>query len=244
MARRISTEKFLNTVIEKSVDHDRILRRGIDQRRNGLEDLYGQPFIVYGDESSPATFYISISPDYIYLERYAFKFVIQPYQTSVTGGTSGETVIVDNRNLTIENANATNPHTHQITPNPHNHTTRPHTHNLITGKSFIHTTSTNWEVWIAGVNVTEYLQEQVADIPGAWLGERGEAVYPTNSLEETGERVNFFDILDVVNVMHAEGKHEHVNKLLKPELKIVEIKSDAPFGIQAYLYLKYSNINR
>lgn len=236
MSRRVRTEDFLNALAERTIDHHRILRRDINQRRNGLEDLYGQPFIVYGDAGNPAEFYISISPDYIYLERYAFKFVIEPYQTTVTGGTDSVTVQVDNRTLNIQND--------EITPNPHNHGTRPHTHNLIKGKSFIHTTSTNWEVWIAGVNITEYLQEQVADMPGGWLGERGEAVYPTNSLEETGERVNFYDILDVVNVMYAEGKITDLNKLLKPELKLVEIKSDAPFGIQAYLYLKYNNVNR
>lgn len=236
MARQVTFEKYLNSLSEQIIDHHKVLKRDINQRRNGLEDLYGQPFIVYGDGSNPATFYISISPDYIYLERYAFKFVIQPFQTTVTGGTSSETVTVDNRNLTIQN--------NQINPNPHNHGTRPHTHTLIKGTSFVHTSSTNWQVWIAGVNITEYLQEQVADMPGGWLGERGEAVYPTNSLEESGERVNFFDILDVVNVMEAEGRTDDLNKLLKPELKVVEIRSDAPFGIQAYLYLKYNNVNR
>lgn len=236
MAREVSIQKAFNMLAEKTVDHNRILRRDINQRRNGLEDLYGQPFIVYGDASNPATFYISISPDYIYLERYAFKFVIEPYQMTVSGGTDSATVTVNNRNLTIDND--------EIKPNPHNHTTQSHTHNLITGKTYIHTTSTDWEVWIAGVNVTDYLREQVADMPGAWLGERGEAVYPTNSLEEDEERVNFYDILDVANVMQAEGKTTQVDKLLKPELKKVEIKSNAPFGIQAYLYLKYNAVNR
>lgn len=243
MSRLVSADKILNTLAERTIDHNRILKRHINQRRNGLEDLYGQPFIVYGDASNPATFYISISPDYIYLERYAFKFVIEPYQTTVTGGTDSVAVTVNNRNIEVKKKSGTSDQ-YELDPNPHNHTTQAHTHNLITGKSFIHTTSTNWQVWIAGVNITSYLREQVADMPGAWLGERGEAVYPTNSLEEDGERVNFFDILDVVNVMKAEGKDTEVNKLLKPELKEVEIRSDAPFGIQAYLYLKHNSINR
>ena len=243
MARTVRTEQFLSALAEKTIEHHRFLKRGINQRRNAVEDLYGQPFIVYGDASNPGEFYISISPDYIYLSRYAFKFVIQPYQTTVTGGTDSVAVTVDNRNLTIEESQG-NPHTHEIKPNPHNHTTRPHTHNLITGKSFIHTTSKDWEVWIAGVDITEYLQEQVMDMPNGWLGDKGEGVYPTNSLEEDADKVNFYDILDVVNVMYDEGRIADINKILKPELKQVQIKSDAPFGIQAYLYLKYDNVNR
>lgn len=235
-------DQYLNALSERTIDNARQLKRGIDQRRNGMEDLYGQPFIVYGDASNPATFYISITQDYVYLERYAFKFVIQPYQTTVTGGTESATVTVDNRNLTIEEANATNPHKHDITPNPHNHTTRPHSHNLITGKSFVHTTSKNWEVWIAGVNITPYLKEQVADIEDGWLGDKGEGIYPNNTLD--GELVNFYDILDVASVLTAEGKTSQREALLRPELKEVQVKSDAPFGLQAYLYLKLPHLNR
>ena len=46
------------------------------------------------------------------------------------------------------------------------------------------------------------------------------------------------------DVMDAEGKTTERDKLLAPEMKLVEIKSDAPFGIQAYLYLKLSHLNR
>lgn len=233
MARTVSTEKFLNTIAERTIDNTRLIKRDINQRRNGMEDLYGVAFTEYGDASNPASFYISISPDMVYLERFAFKFVIEPYQTTVTGGTDSATVQVNNRSLNIQND--------AITPNPHNHSTEPHTHNLITGKSFIHTTSTYWEVWIAGVNITDYLREQVADIPNGWLGQKGENIYPNTRLDDV---IYFYDILDVASVMDAQGKTEERDKLLIPEMKKVEIKSDAPFGIQAYLYLKLSHVNR
>lgn len=232
MARDISIESYLNSLTERVIDHHNVLKRDINQRRNGMEDLYGEPFIEYGDASNPATFYISISPDYIYLERYAFKFVIKPYQTTITGGTDSATVTVNNRNLSIEGSGSSA----EIRPNPHNHGTQPHTHNLITGKSFVPTTSTNWEVWIAGVNITDYLIEQQG---GRWI--RGEGIYPNNQLDDIED---FYDILDVAGVLDAEGKIAQRDALLRPELKKVEIKSDAPFGIQAYLYLKYSHINR
>lgn len=241
MARTVRTEKILNTLAERTIDNTRVLKRNINQRRNGMEDLYGQPFIEYGDASNPASFYISISPDMVYLERYAFKFVIKPYQTTVTGGTDSATVTVNGRSLNIADAAPSNPHTHGITPNPHSHSTDPHSHNLITGKSFIHTTSKNWEVWIAGVDITDYLKEQVSDITDGWLGDKGEGIYPNTRLDDI---VYFYDILDVASVMDAEGKTEERDKLLAPEMKLVEIKSDAPFGVQAYLYLKLSTVNR
>ena len=234
MARLVRTEKVLNTLAERTIDNYRVLKRGIDQRRNGMEDLYGVAFTEYGDASNPASFYISISPDMVYLERFAFKFVIKPYQTTVTGGTDSATVQVDNRSLSVSN--------NSISPNPHNHTTRPHTHNLIDGISFVTTTSKSWRVKIAGVDITPYLQEQVADIRGGWLGDRGEAAYPNQELED--ERENFYDILDVASVLDAEGNTTDRDKLLKPEMKKVEILSDAPFGIEAYLYLKLSHLNR
>lgn len=237
MARTVATEKILNALAEKTIDHNKILRRDIDQRRNGMEDLYGVVFSEYGDANKPATFYISISPDMVYLERFAFKFVIKPYQTTVTGGTDYATVTVNNRSLEINED--------EIDPNPHNHTTQPHTHNLITGISEVSTTSDDWQVWIAGVDITDYLKEQVADLGNGWLGDRGEnEVYPTNQLEEDGNKVNFYDILDVASVLTALGKDEEREKILKPEFKKVEIKSNAPFGIEAYLYLKYSHVNR
>lgn len=240
MAQTVKVDKILNSLAERSIDHHRMLKRNIDQRRNGMEDLYGQPFIEYGDAGNPATFYISISPDYIYLERYAFKFVIKPYQTTVTGGTESATVTVNNRSLEIEGTGASA----EISPNPHNHTTQAHTHNLITGKSFVHTTSRNWQVWIGGVNITSYLREQVSDVPNGWLGDKGEGIYPNADLEETDGKVIFYDVLDVASVLDAEGKTTQRDKLLRPELKEVQIRSDAPFGIQAYLYLKYNHTNR
>lgn len=204
-----------------------------------MEDLYGQPFIVYGDASNPAKFYISISPDMVYIERFAFKFVIIPYQTTVTGGTSSETVVVNNRSLEIEGTGTSA----EIKPNPHNHTTQAHSHNLITGTSYVHTTSRNWRVFIEGIEITDYLREQVSDIENGWLGEKTpiENVYPDKSL---GDITHFYDILDVASVMDAQGKTSEREELLAPEMKLVEIRSDAPFGIQAYLYLKLSHLNR
>lgn len=217
---------------ERTYDNTRQLKRDLRQRRNGMEDLYGVCFSAYGDATNPATFYISISPDMVYLERFAFKFVIKPFTTTVKGATDNAVVEVNNRSLSVNNGS--------ITPNPHNHTTDPHTHNIIDGVGFVHTTSTDWNVFIHGVDITDYLKEQ-QDVQASAPLFDGEGVFPTDRGLNTED---LYDILDVASVMYAEGNDTDANKLLQPEFKKVEIKSDAPFGVDAYLYLKYSHINR
>ena len=224
----VTLDSYLNRLAEKTVDNTSAIRRDIKQRRNGMEDLYGVMFSANGDAGNPATFYISLSPDMVYLERFAFKFVIRPFTTTVKGGTESATVTVNNRSLSIENDS--------ITPNPHNHTTQAHTHNVINGMSFVGTTSNYWRVRIHGVDITDYLIEQH---DGEWI--TGEGIYPNNRLEDVED---FYDILDVASMMTALGETANRDKILQPEFKKVEIVSDAPFGVDAYLYMKLSHCNR
>lgn len=218
----------MSRLSERIVDNTRQLKKGVHQRRNGMEDLYGTFFTGNGDSGSPAKFYISLSPDLVYLQRFAFKLVIKPFTTTVQGGTESATVVVQNRSLSTDGDS--------ITPNPHNHGTNPHTHNVINGMSFIQTTSSQWQIKIAGIDITPYLKEQQ---DGEWIS--GEGIYPTNRLEDVED---FYDILDVASVMMAEGRTTDAEKLIKPEFKEISIASNAPFGIDLYMYVKYSAINR
>lgn len=228
MGKLITYEEYMARLSERVVDNTRQLKRGVHQRRNGMEDLYGVCFSAEGDANNPASFYISISPDYVYLQRLAFKFVIRPFTTTITGATESAVVTVQNRSLSTDGQS--------ITPNPHNHGTDPHTHNVINGMAFVQTTSTTWRVRIAGIDITPYLQEQQ---DGAWI--TGEGIFPSDRLEDVRD---FYDILDVASVMMAEGRTADAEKLISPNFKKVEIMSDAPFGVDAYLYEKYSNLNR
>ena len=228
MAREISYDKYLNMLSERIVDNSRQLKRTVHQRRNGMEDLYGVCFTSNGDANNPATFYVSLSPDYVYLERFAFKFVIKPFATTIKGGSSPATVIVDNTELLVNN--------NIIEPNPHTHLTLPHTHNMTSGKTFIDTTSDYWRVRIDGIDITAYLIEQHG---GQWI--EGEGIYPNGDLVSQG---GFYDILDVASMMIADGREAQAEKILEPRFKKVEIISDAPFSTDVYAYVKYSNISR
>lgn len=199
MGRNISLEEYLNRLAEKTVDNNRQLKKSVHQRRNGMEDLYGVCFSAHATEADSsgrynAQFYISLSPDYVYLHRLAFKFVIMPSITEGEDPSEGR----------------------------------------------------DWRVEIAGVNITPYLKEQQGLNPSDPLFS-GEGVYPSNGLSETVE--NFYDILDVISVMVAEGQNPNdedseVFQILKPSFKPVKISSVKPFSVDSYLYEKYSTVNR
>ena len=246
MGRLITYEQYLNMLSERVVDNSHQLRRDVHQRRNGMEDLYGICFSANGDANSTAKFYISISPDMVYLERFAFKFVIKPFTSSVAGvsgegsmtigettlavGGSGE-YIIDGTSTLADSAEG-------ISPNPHTHTASGSLSGISYGVKKINTTSTNWSVLIDGIDISDYLKVQH---DGDWLGSRGEGVYPTSRLDSIHD---FYDILEVCDTMTDEGRITDRNKILSPSFKTIEVASDAPFGVDAYLYLKYSNLNR
>ena len=204
MGRVITLDQYLNSIAERTIDNKQQLKRSVHQRRNGMEDLYGVCFSAHATEADSsgrynARFYVSLSPDYVYLHRFAFKLVIMPSIVEDEDPSEGR----------------------------------------------------DWKMSIGRrnnqpIDITPYLKEQQDIDPTAPLFS-GEGVYPSNGLTDSIE--NFYDILDVISVMIAEGQDpddtdDAVYHLLKPSFKPVDITSAKPFSVDAYLYLKYSNTNR
>lgn len=254
MGRLITLDQYLNSIAEKTLDNSRQLKKDIRQRRNGMEDLYGVCFSANGDASHPASFYVSISPDMVYLERFAFKFVIKPYRSTVSGVSGGGSLEIDETSLAVNvnggsdvisgTSTLADDASGSVTPNPHKHTATGSIGGLSYGVKEINTTSTDWRVVVSGVDITVYLKEQQGIDPNDPLF-NGEGIYPGSGLKERVE--NFYDILDVASVMYAEDTAQSVldaEELLKPEFKKVEIFSNQPFGIDCYAYIKYPHMNR
>lgn len=241
-------EQFLNRLAERTYDNTRQLKRVIEQRRNGMEDLYGVEFTHNGDAEHPATFYVSVSPDLVYYERFALKLIIEPFSSSVAGVSGGGEMTIGDTSLAFNGSGGgqyiisgtstldENSESGSLTPNPHTHTVSGSIGGLSYGIKKISTSSAVWRVEIDGIDITDYLIEQH---DGEWI--HGEGIYPTNRLED---REDFYDILDVASMMTAEGEIESRNKILAPTFKKVQVYSDAPFGLTAFLYLKYSHTNR
>lgn len=214
-----------------------------------MEDLYGVEFTHNGDALHPATFYVSVSPDLVYYERFAFKFIIEPFSSSVSSvNIQSEAMTIGETSLALSGGNGSRivngtstveeMSVGSIQPNPHTHETSGGTvsGSVNYGIKKISTASANWRVKIHGVDITPYLIEQH---DGEWID--GEGIYPSNRVDS---KEDFYDILDVACMLNAEGRTEDRDKLLAPEFKKVEVLSDAPFSLTAFLYLKYSHLNR
>lgn len=247
MGRLITIEQYLNALSERTIDNTRQLKRSVEQRRNGMEDLYGICFSANGDSSHPAKFYISLSPDYVYLQRFAFKLVLRPFTSSVAGVSGGGSLTIDSTSLTanadtesiISGTSTLDETGGSITPNPHTHTASGSIGGLSYGIKEISSTADEWSMWIDGVPITDYLCEQQGVDS---LFDEGEGIYPKNASSLDIE--DMYDILDVASVMIAEGEDENAEKILRSGFKPVEIYGNKPFGIDAYLYVKYGNLNR
>lgn len=224
----MTLDRWMNRIEERVAKNKQDISQKNKQRRTGFVDLYGIEYTRQGDARSDAKFYISVSLDLVYYERFQFKLDIQPFTSTVQSGTESATVVVDNTSLSVSNNN--------ITPNPHKHSTQPHSHNVVSGISLVHTTADDFEIVVDDVEITDYL---ISQHDGDWID--GEGLYPNGSLEEDK---GFYDILEVATVMQSEGRDADVEKLLKPGFKEIRIKSNAPFQVTLINYLKYSHLNR
>lgn len=249
MGKLVTIDEYLSRLSERVVDNSRQLKKGVRQRRNGMEDLYGVEFTHNGDANHPATFYISISPDLVYYERFDFKFIIGAYESAVAGiDLSGEGMTIGETSLSVSGSSGSaviggtstldDATVGSITPNPHTHTLSGGSISgqVTYGINQISTSSANWRVEIHGIDITDYLIEQH---DGRWIS--GEGIYPNNRVET---KEDFYDILDVACMMSAEGREADREAILRPEFKKVQIFSDAPFSVTAFLYLKYSHLNK
>lgn len=220
---RITIGEAVERVAERTVSNTRDINRDNRQRRNKVVDLYGIEYTRQGDNGSPATFYISISPDMVYLERFQFKLIVQPFASTNGSGTDNAVVTVNDTSLATNGTS--------ITPNPHTHSTQPHTHNLISGIALTHTDASDFRISINGVDVTAYLMAQ-----HGWIN--GEGVYPSLDINEN------YDILEVASDLVAAGRKSDADKLVCAGYKPVVISSSKPFQITLVNYLKYSHLNR
>ncbi len=224
---RYTLEEAIRVLSERTYDNTKDIKQSNRQRRDIPVDLYGVEYTRQGDGGAPATFYISITPDMIYLERFEFKLIVQPF-ASYSNGIETAEVQVDGTSLSVTE----NWQGHTVTPNPHSHTTQAHTHNLTSGITLTHTTASDFRISIEGIDITPYLMAQY----GAWIN--GEGVYPSLDINEN------YDILEVACDMMAEGRESDANKLTRAGYKQIQITSNAPFQVTLVNYLKLSHLNR
>lgn len=215
-------DEALSAIAERTYENTMDIRQKNRQRRHQVVDVYGVEYTRLGDNGFPAKFYISISPDMVYLERFEFKLIIQPFVSTSSG--VGNTELTLNTIATVSGTTL-ELHDDVVTPDPH-------THSLTSGIGLTHTTASDFTVSIDGVDVTPYLMAQY----GEWIS--GEGVYPSLEIGQD------YDVLEVASDLMAEGNETDANKLTSPGYKLIQISSSGPFQVTLVNYLKYSHLNR
>lgn len=220
----LTQDQFIEKIARRTADNTRILSESLKQRRNQVTDLNGVEYTRQGSANFPATFYISISPDMVYLERYEFKLIISSFLTSNGIATNVAVPVVEPTRLTLNGTT--------ISPNPHTHELTPHTHGLNAGIGSTPVTASDFRVFAEGLDISAYLASQ----HDSWIS--GEGVYPDININ------HYYDMLKVASVMHAEGKHDEADLITKSGYKRIQISSGSPFSVTMVLYCKYPHLNR
>ena len=74
---RMTYERALGIVAERTHDNRKDIRQKNLQRRNPVTDLYGIPHYAEGSANDPALFYISVSKDFTYYNRFQFRLAVK-----------------------------------------------------------------------------------------------------------------------------------------------------------------------
>ena len=213
---RLTTEEAVEKLSQRTYNNTEDRLQKNLQRRSQVTDLYGVEYTRLGGNGLPATFYISISPDMIYLERFEFKLIVSPFVAMTASGLSNATIEVNGdtseTSLSIVN--------NDISPKKHKHQfgfVNTHTHNITNTNQGHNVTANDFTMTIEGVDVTAYLKAQFDDY-GNTKWPNGAGVFPRNG--NTIEVEDNYDILEVASLLHASGQHEDAEKLVSAGYKL------------------------
>lgn len=232
----ITMEKAIERIAERTVENTEDIRRLNLQRRNPPVDIYGMEFTRQGGPGAPATFYISISPDMVYMERFEFKLIIQPFLTTSGTSTGSQNITIDETSILPSDYARVEGTTlyidHNTVIDPHTHTVSGHSHSQTPGAGLTPVTASDFLISVEGIDVTPYLMAQY----GTWIN--GEGVYPSIKINED------YDLLEVASDFMAEGRTDDAHTITKSGYKQVKITSNSLFSVTLVLYCKYAHANR
>jgi hypothetical protein len=266
----ITLDNALQILGERTNDRLTNERQQQLQRRNAVVDLHGIEYSRQGDTQTPATFYISISPDLIYYQRFEFKIIVDSFAIPVGNGAATSNTVVavndtalnlDNTSLNVSNTSLTNgstsltvdennvvspnPHTHPVNPNPHGHTItpNPHTH-VINPNPHNHTTQAHNHILSGGITLTtssiSNFRVSIEDID---ITENLIAQYPSwvnGNGVYPADDDSRYDLLKVAGELPAWQR----GIILSPGFKRVTMSANGVYNVTLVNYLKYSNMNR
>lgn len=239
----ITQDEAIERIAAQTVINRNRWSESLKQRRHQVTDMYGVEYTRAGDANNPARFYISISPDMVYLERFEFKLIVSSFLSTggsvtsavsltVSGGGSADCItnqeiddIVQTGSSSGGGGGGGSEEEGSISPNPHSHS-------IVPGITSIPTSASDFRVRVEGIDVTPYLMAQY----GSWIS--GEGVYPSLEIGKD------YDLLEVASDMIGEGKKTQADKIVRAGYKLIEVTSGTPFTVTLVNYLKYPHLNR
>lgn len=75
----LEMDEYVDRIAARTVSNTKYIRQSTLQRRDQVTDLHGVEYTRAVDPAIPATFYVTVSRDMVYLERFGFKLIIAPY---------------------------------------------------------------------------------------------------------------------------------------------------------------------
>lgn len=73
----LSQREYIDKIARRTAENKELLELSLRQRRNQIVDLPGVEFSRVGDPDTTSTFFVELSTDMIYIERFEFKVVIE-----------------------------------------------------------------------------------------------------------------------------------------------------------------------
>lgn len=222
----ISYDKAITKIAKRTNAVSKDTRQKNRQRRNKIAELYGIPYIGFGDADNPVEISIAISPGLVYFEQYAFKVEVAPFLSTTKATTGSATVTVNNRQV-------------NSVPSSHDHTTAAHTHTLTGGVELTQPQDGTYGFKIDGVDLKPYF---MADHDNEFID--GAGIFPTDDLTSDDDPEDFYDVLAALGDMRYDGNETDAQKIEKGGWKTITISVPAPTMIILHPFIKYSVLNR
>lgn len=234
-------ENAIGTLATRTNNSTKRLKRDNKQRRNQVTDDFDKEYECIGDKNSRGRIYLAISPDMVYIERWEFKVIVQPFTVPL----STESTSLSPVTLTIDPIEIETPSKKleikdgKISPESHTHpkiTIRPrivpetHTHIPQAGITTVPSSFGNLKIYLDGRDFTEAFKSQYKD--QGWIDKDG--IYPDASMEH---RYNILEALDTL-------PKDKVSDYLKQGYHTLEFEADSLFSIKIREFKKYSFTNR
>ena len=209
-------------------------------RKSSNHDEEGTSDVSNGSRTSPARFYLSLSEDLVYFMRFGIKFEILPFETTSAGATTDTNLTLDIDDHTVTHPNTPHPtqtetltHTGSVSPNPHGH-------QIIAGVYNIPASIEGLQIYLAGYNITAYLEAQYpSDFPNAGNG-WAPGLYPNNVLKDK------FSLTIAAEAANIPSTIFNGDNLLPLEFTVNPSDPSNPglFRVRIYKYIQYPELGR